>query len=668
MGEDKKRPIGLIGQGVVYQRVKRYVEHMYRIIPFTTENLPQQVATCGIMVYCSDIWTPRTLQKINQHCLQSGVALLPVYTQFGEGIIGPCVVPQEKGCATCAEFRKLGATFSDADRQLLHQYLYNEHELKVSQPWLSSFSTEILAALVGEEITAYLHRSSQVRTSLALLSISLETLDCCRHSFLPLSSCPDCGELSKDTAEMATITLQSRPKPVAFTYRTQQSETKTEQIFSTYVDERAGVIDALSIHERGLLPIVSCELHDQLGSVLGSGRTLCPEQSKVVSLLETMERYAGLYPRSKHTTVRASYHQLIQQEQQALDPTTLGLHSPERYEQYDQNHRHLTAFHQNLTCNWVWGYSFQHQSPILVPEHCAYYRIPVSKENPAFVSDSSNGCALGNCLEEAIFHGILEVVERDAFLLTWYAQLCLPRLNPSSVTDPMIRLLVEHLEGRSGYTIHILNATLDHAVPCLLLLGSDDQNRISMPKAQVAAGSHPHPEQALLRTLCELSEFFALPPQSYQRQRVHALEMLANSSLVKTLVDHPLVYHLPEAFDRLLFLHHPQPQQTFQEAFGDFYYHPPERMDLRDDLEYLISYYLKRGIDTIVVDQTAPEHIPCGLRCVKILMPGMLPMTFGHDNRRIVGLERLHQLPFALGYRNYPLSEAEINPYPHPFD
>jgi ribosomal protein S12 methylthiotransferase accessory factor len=117
----------------------------------------------------------------------------------------------------------------------------------------------------------------------------------------------------------------------------------------------------------------------------------------------------------------------------------------------------------------------------------------------------------------------------------------------------------------------------------------------------------------------------------------------------------------------LHFLCHTQQQQTFQEAFESFYYHPPERMDLRDDLEFLINYYLTHGIDVIVVDQTAPEHLPCGLRCVKVLMPGMLPMTFGQHNRRIVGFERLHQLPFTLEYQNHPLTETEINPHPHPF-
>jgi ribosomal protein S12 methylthiotransferase accessory factor len=669
MRENNEYLLGLIGQGLIYQHVKRHAESMYQIIPFTMQSSPQQLAACKILVYCSDIWSPKTLQEINRRCLQANMALLPVYTQFDEGIIGPCVVPQKKGCTSCVELRKLEATSSESDRELLRRYLYKERELVVSQPWLSSFSMDILAALVGEEITTCLRRPDHMRTDCALLCISLETLECRRHAFLAFPSCPDCGELSEDRAELAVIALQSQPKPDVFTYRIRQPVASAEQILSKYVDQRAGLVSSLIVENSNLLPLAWSRLSSESETTIGTGCTLRPEQSKVVSVLEAVERYAGLRPRSKRSMVRASYHQLIQQTQKALDPTTLGLHSPEQYEQYRQNHsgRQLIPYHHDLMCHWVWGYSFQSQSPVLVPEHCAYYGVPASEENPVFVFDVSNGCALGNCLEEAIFHGILEVVERDAFLLTWYAQLKVPRLHLLSVTNPTIRLLIEHLEYHSGYTIHALNITLDHAIPCLYLLGIDEQNREGMPKAYVAAGSHPQPEQALLKALRELAMFLASPRHLDQPGKTQALEMLADSSLVQKMDHHPLVYYLPEAFERLHFLYHTPQQQTFQEAFSDFYRHPPEHMDLRDDLESLISYYLKRGIDIIVVDQTAPEHLPCGLRCVKVLMPGMLPMTFGQHHRRIIGFERLHQLPLTLRYQDHPLTKAEINPHPHPF-
>jgi ribosomal protein S12 methylthiotransferase accessory factor len=677
MRENKERSIGLIGQGAIYEYMKRHLAYTYPIIPCTVESIPDQLAASRFIVYCSDTWSPGTLQEINRCCLQSGVAFLPVYTQFGTGMIGPCVIPHIKGCASCAEFRILGATSSEADHELLHQYLFKESKETraplVSQPWLSSFSLDILTALVGEEISAYFSKADQLQTHNAVLSISLETLDYSRHPFQPLSYCPDCGELAPDTAEMAVITLQSRPKPDVLTYRAQQAKANGELLQREYVDARTGLIYVLTTENRNLLPIASsllCTEHqDGVETAEGTGCTLRTEQSKIVSICEVIERYAGLRPRSKRTAIQASYQQLVQQKQPVLNPATLGLHTPEQYEYYQHNHNshHLVPYHQDLSYNWVWGYSFQQQSPILVPEHYAYYGVPINHENPAFLYEISNGCALGNNLEEAIFHGIMEVVERDAFLLTWYAQLNLPRLNLHSVTDPMIRLLIEHLEHHSGYAIHAWNATLNHAIPCLWVLGVDEQNREGMPKVHVVAGSHPHPEQALLRALRELTTSLEFSPQSYQQRRAGALAMFTNAGLVKEMPDHPLVYYLPEAFDRFHFLYSTQQQQTFQEAFGDPYRHMPASMDLRDDLTYLINYYLNCGIDTIVVDQTAPEHIPCGLRCVKIIMPGMLPMTFGQHNRRITGFERLHQLPFILGYKNHPLTEAEINPHPHPF-
>ena len=70
--------------------------------------------------------------------------------------------------------------------------------------------------------------------------------------------------------------------------------------------------------------------------------------------------------------------------------------------------------------------------------------------------ETSNGCAIGGSLEEAIFHGILEIVERDAFLLTWYAKLPLPRLDLSSANDTELQLMIQRLRTITGYELHAL--------------------------------------------------------------------------------------------------------------------------------------------------------------------------------------------------------------------
>jgi len=156
------------------------------------------------------------------------------------------------------------------------------------------------------------------------------------------------------------------------------------------------------------------------------------------------------------------------------------------------------------------------------------------------------------------------------------------------------------------------------------------------------------------------------PRQHFERGRARALEMLLDPMAVKEMEDHSYLYFLPEAFEQLSFLYHSPRQQSFQEPVGSFEYQF-DSPELRDDLCHLIDYYLKLGIDIIVVDQTSLEQAAQGFRCVKVLMPGMLPMTFGHQYRRVSGFKRLSQLPYQLGYSTRPLADADINPYPHPF-
>ncbi len=92
-----------------------------------------------------------------------------------------------------------------------------------------------------------------------------------------------------------------------------------------------------------------------------------------------------------------------------------------------------------------------------------------------------------------------------------------------------------------------------------------------------------------------------------------------------------------------------------------------QNTDLTDDLTEMVRRLWRHELDVIVVDQTTPEHRASGFCCVKVIVPGTLPMTFGHDNRRIHGLPRLFEVPMLLGYRDQLLPSQDVNPHPHPF-
>src|SRR5690606_28218089 len=151
-------------------------------------------------------------------------------------------------------------------------------------------------------------------------------------------------------------------------------------------------------------------------------------------------------------------------------------------------------------------------------------------------------------------------------------------------------------------------------------------------------------------------------PAEAQRAR----EMVEDPALVRTMQDHALLYADPAAAARLDFLLDSPATRAVAEIGR------PDRGgfavdDLRDNLLGAVSRFTEQGMDVVVVDQTTPEHRAGGFACVKVVVPGTLPMTFGHQYRRVDGLPRLYRVPHQLGYRRRPLTPDEVNPHPHPF-
>ncbi|SFJ65049.1 ribosomal protein S12 methylthiotransferase accessory factor [Thermoflavimicrobium dichotomicum] len=125
-----------------------------------------------------------------------------------------------------------------------------------------------------------------------------------------------------------------------------------------------------------------------------------------------------------------------------------------------------------------------------------------------------------------------------------------------------------------------------------------------------------------------------------------------------------MLYSLPQAEERLQFLlDENRPLRSFDEEFE----RKGRHADLTDDLKDILQVFRRLNLDVIVVDQTTPEIKRNGLHCVKVLIPGMLPMTFGHHLTRVTGLERVLRVPVELGYAKEPLTLEQLNPHPHPF-
>ncbi len=181
----------------------------------------------------------------------------------------------------------------------------------------------------------------------------------------------------------------------------------------------------------------------------------------------------------------------------------------------------------------------------------------------------------------------------------------------------------------------------------------------------------------MLTALGELAPIVEQELRRYPAEAERARRMAADPGLVRVMPDHALCAATPEAFGRFSFLLDGDRSigwdRVGRGSGGEHLDGAPGRGpwplhdDLRDDLAEAVERMLAGGMDVVVVDQTSPLHEAAGLHCVKVIAPGALPMTFGHRNRRITGLPRLREVPHRLGYAPRPLTDADLNPYPHPF-
>lgn len=637
--------IVIVGEGLLanyaYEKLSVYYD-IKQQVDFQTDIDKET----DLLLVLHDMWNP----VFHRQAEYTRIPWLRAFISFGEGIIGPFVQPDIQGCSQCADMRRLLAG-NDSKEMLEMQQRLAVAKTDNNDTWASHNGVlQMLHILIEEvhEILCY----KRSRLTEHICTINLQTFASSYHFFLPHPLCPVCSRIPDDSQSLARITLQPSPKVHIDAYRSRSMSELQSVLAKDYLDNKTGLLNDKMYDLTPPFADVAVNLPLLFGNEGTAGRTLSYEESELTAILEGLERYNGIEARSKRTVVHDTFRNLADH---ALNPLTVGVHAPDQYENEDFP---FQSFHPERKMNWVWGYSFLQERSLLVPELLAYY----SLSRDGFVYETSNGCAMGGSVEEAILHGIFEVIERDSFLLTWYARLPLPRLDLSSVDDTELQLMVQRMQAVGGYELHAFQSTLEHSIPGVWVIAKNKKEKGM--NLLCAAGAHLDPIRAVKGALYELAGMMLTLDEKLEQHREKYEKMLSNPFLVKEMDHHAMLYGLQEAEERLHFLLKNEGMpRTFKEAFGETKRHT----DITEELQYVLQTLKKKNFEVIVVDQTTPEIKRNGLHCVKVIIPGMLPMTFGYRLTRLTGLERVLQIPMELGYRKTPLTYEQLNPHPHPF-
>ncbi len=141
---------------------------------------------------------------------------------------------------------------------------------------------------------------------------------------------------------------------------------------------------------------------------------------------ELLERYA-FFAYDGTSRLSLSYRELTEGGYRAVPFDRLV---PFSQAQYRSESFPYAEFTETARVAWVEGINLLDGLPTFVPGQLVslgYFHS--ADETPSYFYPTSSGCAVAESVEEALLKGLLELIERDAVMIRWYARMPPPRLD-----------------------------------------------------------------------------------------------------------------------------------------------------------------------------------------------------------------------------------------------
>ncbi|MGH9212997.1 MAG: YcaO-like family protein [Acidimicrobiales bacterium] len=437
---------------------------------------------------------------------------------------------------------------------------------------------------------------------------------------------------------------------------------RLESFVSPYTGIVRGVYETLRAPDDARLALVGCRTASgepttaSTFDLTAAGTHYRRDQAVAAAIGEALERYAGTcLPRSG--VVEATAAEL---GPQAVAPARWTLFSEQ---QYAEDGFTFEPFTDQTRLRWVEGWSVPDGAPVYVPLQLAYM-VALDRHLPGegrIANGSSSGMALAFDRDEAVLRGLLELVERDAVMLTWACRLVHRRLDWSGTADLVARER-RHF-APTGLTYHVLDASGLLGVPTALALMLETGvlpagwTGVEPVLWGIGAASAPTMAEAWDKALRECF-------QTRSSLRVDLLarpeRCLLDAAQVEDPEDHVWYYARAENQAKLAFLVGSDHTRDIAAVPAIDGHDPPTWIDA------VARCLAAHGASAYAVDITPPDLADAGLHVVHVLSPELQPVDFPHRHR-FLGGRRLYDAAYAAGMCERPLTPADLNPDPHPF-
>jgi ribosomal protein S12 methylthiotransferase accessory factor len=377
------------------------------------------------------------------------------------------------------------------------------------------------------------------------------------------------------------------------------------------------------------------------------GASLSKEVALSKAIGESLERhFMGAY--KKKDFISGTYADLSAQR------TVLDIHDLNGFTNEQKHAFPEFDYSADTMFQWAEGRLYPSGKRALIPAQAIYWNY-VNRDEKTLIRNTTSGCAGHFTKEEAILSALLELIQRDAFLIYW-----LNSLSPSVLQIPtgIYAQFDELLAYVQRYSLEVtfLDTTSDITIPtvtCVVI----DRALPEGPVISVGSSSGFDIEDALIQSALE-----AIAINSYAA----SLETYRITKDYRPFSDWKLhrdarlsIWKGADMMERFAFFLSGPLKSVY-----DFAARMPAQESAADRLEYLVKQLdaLGKGYEVYLYEAEDPVLKDIGFHVVRTVVPQLTPMYLT-EHAAPLASRRLREVPAKIGYK---AAEA-FNPWPHPF-
>lgn len=321
----------------------------------------------------------------------------------------------------------------------------------------------------------------------------------------------------------------------------------------------------------------------------------------------------------------------------AIDPRKIIAFHPA---QYRLKGFPLKPFSEKVEYAWVEGGDELQRSKVHVLADCVYY--PYFSKAPRYSHASSSGVAAYPERQQAIKNGVLELIERDSFMIAYLTRLSLPTVIEKTIPKEIYKRIGEL--RKNGFRIWVKDYSLDLA-PVVFIFAQSENLKFTT----CAGCANFDTEEAFDHALMEIESSVLCRFANGPSKPIEQFE-------VRLPRDHGRLYEQKRFFRKADFLAYSRDFVRFQKV----------GRDTAQSWQELLDRFVKKNwrLITIPLNLTKKYGGNNGLHIVRSIVPGMVPISFGYQQMPY-GMERIRLI--AKEIEGISISYRDMSKFPHPY-